>query len=424
MRRTAPLTDAEIRNAKPRDKIYRLADGEGLYLEVRPNGAKYWRFAYRYAGKEQMLSLGVYPDTPAATRKNRETGEVIKGAREKLAEARRLLADGVNPSSHRKASRAAKATREANSFEVVAREWFDKFSPDWAEGHKRGIRQRLERDIYPWIGHRPIADVTAPELLTALRRVEERGALETAHRELGYCGQIFRYAIATHRASRDPSADLKGALPPANKGHFAAITEPKRVAGLLRALDVYEGTLTVKCALRLAPLVFVRPGELRMAEWADIDLDGGEWRYTVSKTRKSGVAEHIVPLSRQAVEILRELQPYTGAGRYVFAGARSPKRPMSDNAVLAALRRLEIAKDEMSGHGFRAMARTIMEEVLHIPAHLIEHQLAHQVRDPHGRAYNRTTHLPERRRMMQQWADYLDDLKGEAREDTARASPR
>jgi len=298
MRRVNPLTSTQVANAKPREKLYRLPDGEGLYLEVHPAGGRYWRFFYRSGGKEQSLSLGVYDDVS------------LKRAREKLAEARKLLADGVNPSAHRKATKQAKAERGANIFEVVAREWFEKFSQEWAEGHKRGIRQRLERDIYPWIGPRPIAEITAPELLAVLRRVEERGALETAHRELGYCGQIFRYAIATHRAERDPSADLKGALPPASKGHFAAITDPKKVPGLLRALDGYEGTLTVKCALRLAPLVFVRPGELRKAEWDDVDLDAAEWRFTVSKTK----TKHIVPLARQAVAILRQLQPLTGRG--------------------------------------------------------------------------------------------------------------
>ena len=243
-----------------------------------------------------------------------------------------------------------------------------------------------------------------------MRRIENRGALETAHRALGNCGQVFRYAVATGRAMRDPCGDLRGALPPVKGEHFAATTEPKRVAELLRAMDGYEGTLTVRCALRLAPLVFVRPGELRNAEWADIDLDAAEWRYTVTKTR----TPHIVPLSRQAVEILRELHPLTGRGRFVFPGARSNGRPMSDNAILAAMRRMGIGKDEMSGHGFRAVARTILDEVLGVRPDYIEHQLAHAVRDPNGRAYNRTAHLPERRKMMQQWADYLDTLKAGA----------
>ena len=240
-----------------------------------------------------------------------------------------------------------------------------------------------------------------------VRRIENRGALETAHRALGNCGQVFRYAVATGRAERDHSGDLRGALPPVKGEHFAATTDPKRVAEMLRAMDGYQGTLAVRCALRLAPLVFVRPGELRKAEWADIDLDAAEWRYTVTKTN----TPHIVPLSRQAVEILRELQPVTGRGRYVFPSARSNSRPMSDNAILAALRRMGIGKEKISGHGFRAVARTILDEGLGVRPDYIEHQLAHAVRDPNGRAYNRTAHLPERRKMMQQWADYLDTLK-------------
>jgi len=265
----------------------------------------------------------------------------------------------------------------------------------------------FERDLFPWIGARPISEITAPDLLLVMRRIEARGALETAHRARGSCGQVFRYAIATGRASRDPSGDLRGALPPAKGSHFAAKTEPKEFAAIIRALDGYEGTLTVRCALRLAPLVFVRPGELRKAEWENLDLEAKEWRYTVTKTN----TPHIVPLSRQSLEILLELRPLTGNGRFVFPSARSKTRPMSDNAVLAAVRRAGIDKEEMSGHGFRAAARTILDEVLGVRPDYIEHQLAHAVRDPNGTAYNRTKHLPERRKMMQQWADYLDKIK-------------
>jgi len=289
----------------------------------------------------------------------------------------------------------------------MAREWYAKHSPNWSADHGDRIIRRLERDIFPWLGGKPIAEISAPQLLDVIRRIEQRGALETAHRGLGNCGQVFRYAVATGRAERDPSGDLRGALPPVKGTHFASVTEPKKVAEMLRALDGYEGTLTVRCALRLAPLVFVRPGELRHAKWANIDLEAAEWRYTVTKTD----TQHIVPLSRQAVEILTELHPLTGRGHYVFPGARSTARPMSDNAILAAMRRMGIGKDEMSGHGFRAMARTILDEVLGFRPDYIEHQLAHAVRDPNGRAYNRTAHLPERRKMMQEWADYLDKLK-------------
>ncbi len=320
---------------------------------------------------------------------------------------RQLLVDGIDPSQNRKATKAASEARAANSFEVVAREWVAKQLPNWVESHGSRVLARFEHDIFPWIGGRPVAEVTAPELLAVLRRIEGRGALETAHRALNSCGQVFRYAIATVRAQRDPSGDLRGALPPVTGGHFAAVTDPDRAAELLRMIEAYEGTLTVRCALRLAPLVFVRPGELRSAEWAHINLDAAEWRYTVTKTN----TPHIVPLSKQAVSILRELQPLTGRGRYVFSSARTSQRPMSDNAILAALRRMGIAKDEMSGHGFRAMARTILDEVLNFRADFIEHQLAHAVRDPNGRAYNRTAHLPERRKMMQAWSDYLDGLR-------------
>jgi integrase len=268
----------------------------------------------------------------------------------------------------------------------------------------------FERDIFPMVGHRPVADLDPPELLVVLRRIESRGALETAHRARGHCGQVFRYAIATGRAERDPAADLLGALPPVRGNHFAAVTDPKKIGALLRAFDAYRGTTTVCCALRLAPLVFVRPGELRRAEWTAIDLDGAEWRFTATKTD----TPHIVPLATQAIAILREVQPFTSIGRFVFPSARSADRPMSDNAILAAMRYMDIPREEMTGHGFRAMARTILDEVLGFRADIIEHQLAHAVRDPHGRAYNRTAHLPDRHKMMQAWADYLDRLKTEA----------
>ncbi len=393
-----PLTDTVIRNAKPGEKPIKLFDERGLFLLVTPTGGKWWRFRFMFDGKEKLLSLGVYPDVS------------LKDARERRDEARKLVANGVNPSENRKIQKTARADLIANSFEVVAREWFAKYSATWAKNHGDRIIRRFERDIFPWIGARPIAEINAPELLAAVRRIENRGALETAHRALGNCGQVFRYAVATGRAERDPSGDLRGALPPVRGTHFAATTEPKRFAEILRALDGYEGTLTVRCALRLAPLVFVRPGELRAAQWADINFEVAEWRYLVTKTN----TPHIVPLARQAIEILRELQPLTGNSRFVFPSARSFIRPMSDNAILAAMRRLGIDKEEMSGHGFRAVARTILDEILGVRPDFIEHQLAHTVRDPNGRAYNRTAHLPERHKMMQQWADYLDKLKAGA----------
>jgi integrase len=390
-----PLTDKAIKNAKPSNKRVRLFDERALYLELSPKGGKWWRLKYRFDGKEKRLSLGVYPDVS------------LKAARDRRDAARKLLSDGIDPAAHRVAVSQARAEGAANSFEVVAREWHAKFSPGWADSHAVRVERVLERDIYPWIGGRPIAEVTPPELLSVIQRIEGRGALETAHRALGNCSQVFRYAVATGRVKSDPSRDLRGALPPVKGTHLAATTEPKRLAEILRAMDGYQGTFPVICAMRLAPLVFVRPGELRHAEWKDIDLKAAEWRYRVTKTD----VDHIVPLSRQAVEILRELQPLTGQGRYVFPGARSSSRPMSDNAILAAMRRLDIGKEEMSGHGFRAVARTILDEVLGVRPDFIEHQLAHAVRDPNGRAYNRTAHLAERRAMMQRWSDYLDELK-------------
>jgi len=387
------LTNTAIRNANSSKKTRKLYDERGLYLEISPNGGKWWRFKYRYIGKEKRLSLGVYPDV------------TLKMARERREESRKLLADGIDPSENRKAQKLANGGE--NSFEVIAREWFAKYSTNWTTDHGGRIFRRLERDVFPWIGDKQIAKVTAPELLSLIQRIEKRGAIETAHRALGNCGQVFRYAIATGRAERDLSSDLRGALPPAKGEHFAAITEPKQVAEILRAIDGYEGSLIVRCALRLAPLVFVRPGELRKAQWENINFDKAEWRYMVTKTN----TQHIVPLAQQAIEIFKELQPLTGNGRYVFPGARSKQRPMSDNAILAAMRRMGIGKEEMSGHGFRAMARTILDEVLGVRPDFIEHQLAHAVRDPNGRAYNRTAHLPERKKMMQQWADYLDKLK-------------
>ncbi len=394
-----PLTDTQIKQAKPDvTKAYKLYDERGLYLQVTQSGGKLWRFKYKFTGKEKLLSLGAYPELK------------LKDARTKCEEARKLLIDGVDPSLNKQIQKAATLERAANSFEVVTREWYAKNATIWAESHSSKIIRRFELYIFPWLGGRPIAGISAPELLAVIGKIEKRGTIETAHRALAGCGQVFRYAVATGRAERDPTGDLRGALTPIKGGHFPAVTDPKKVAHLLRTMDGYKGSMTVCSALRLAPLVFVRPAELRMAEWAGIDLELAEWRYTVSKTD----TQHIVPLSTQAVDILREIYPLTGNGIYVFPSARSNSRPMSDNAILAAMRRMDIPKEEMTGHGFRAMARTILDEVLGVRPDLIEHQLAHAVRDPLGRAYNRTSHLAERRKMMQQWADYLDGLKSES----------
>ncbi|MBP6218862.1 MAG: integrase arm-type DNA-binding domain-containing protein [Oligoflexales bacterium] len=390
-----PLTEVKIKNAKSEEKPVRMWDSGGLYLEIAPSGGKWWRWKYRFGGKEKRLSLGVYPDVG------------LKDARDRRDEARKLLASEVDPGENRKAVKKAKGENAANSFEALAREWLGKYSQRWSEGHCDRLLKSLERDIFPWVGSKPIADVSAPELLATLRRIEDRGALETAHRILSNCGQIFRYAIATGRAERNPASDLKGALPPVKGGHLASTTDPKKVGELLRVLDGYQGTLMVSCALKLAPLLFVRPGELRQMKWGDIDFEVAEWRFIVTKTR----TPLIVPLAKQSLVILQELRPLTGADIYVFPSPRAHNKPMSDNAILSALRRCGIPKEEMSGHGFRAMARTILDEVLGVRPDFIEHQLAHAVRDPNGRAYNRTAHLAERKKMMQLWADYLENLK-------------
>jgi len=393
-----PLTDTAVRRAKAKKKPFKMFDSGGLFLLINPSGGKWWRFKYRFNHKEKLLSLGTYPDIS------------LKTARDRRDLERRKLADKIDPAINRKVIKAAWEYSQANSFEVVAREWMDKQSTIWSLANTQKIKRHLESNIFPWLGERPIAEITAPELLASLRRMETRGAVGTAHRVLQTCGQIFRYAIATGRATRDSAADLRGALQPMPKEkHRAAVTDPKAIGPLLRAMHEYHGSVIVRCALRLAPLVFVRPGELRKAEWKEIDFDKAEW--SIPAERMKMREPHLVPLLRQAIEILKELHPLTGRGAYLFPSPRSSQRPMSDNAVLSALRRMGIGKDEMSGHGFRAMARTVLDEVLHIRPDYIEHQLAHAVRDPNGRAYNRTAHLLERRKMMQEWADYLDGLR-------------
>ena len=407
------LTDVKVRNAKPTEKQMKLFDFDGLFLLVlppgkkTPNGSKCWRFKYRFGGKEKLLALGTYPEVS------------LTDARGKRDAARKLLANGIDPGEARKAQKASR-DQSGSSFESVAREWHTKFTPTWADSHSYWILRRLEQYVFHDIGARPIAELKAPDVLKVLRRIEAV-ALETAHRVKFVCGQIFRYAVATGRAERDPTADLKGALPPRRQKHHAAITDPKEVAGLLRAIDGYGGTFVVKCALQLAPLVFLRPGELRQAEWSEFDLDAAEWNISIErmKLRKQIKEErkgekHLVPLSRQSVVILTELKALTGNSRYVFPSARSFSRPMSNEAINAALERMGF-QGEMTAHGFRATARTILDEVLDFPADIIEHQLVHAVKDPLGRAYNRTTKLPQRRQMMQIWADYLDGLKSGAK---------
>jgi integrase len=397
-----PLTVAKIKNTKPSEKPVRLADGRGLYLEIAPSGGKLWRWKYRFGGKEKRLSLGVY------TSAGSNTVEVNLEQARKLAEdARRLVREGVDPSQARKAEKLEKAQQSENTFEAVTREWHSKKSPTWAPEHATRVLRRMELHLFPFIGNRPIAEIEAPELLGALRHVEARDTVATAHLCRQYCGMAFRYGIATGRCRRDPAADLRGALAGAPESHFPAVTEPKKFGELLRMMYGYEGTATVRAAMRLAPLLVVRPGELRRAEWKDFDLDGAEWRYVASKTHP----DHIVPLSKQAVRVLRELHPVTGSGRFVFPSARSASRPMSDAAVNAAMRRMGTPADQAVGHGFRASFRTLGDEVLKFRVDLIEHQLAHMVKDPNGRAYNRTSFLVDRKRMMQKWSDYCDRLK-------------
>jgi integrase len=387
------LPETTVRTAKPKDKPYLLRDGGGLWLVVESSGRKWWKMRVVFAKKENSFSLGEYPSISLAS------------ARAKREGIRKQMAEGIDPGAVRKAEKVREAGE--GCFEAVAREWHKRFSAKWSAGHAETILLRLEKDVFPYIGQRTIAEITPPEVLKVLRRIEER-SLETAHRVKYSCGQIFRYAVSSGYATLDPVGPLRDALPPVHNKHMAAPTDPKAIAPLLRMIEGYEGSIVVKCALRLASLLFVRPGELRSMEWKDVDLDAAEWAYIIPKTGN----QHIVPLSRQAVAILRELHGVTGYGPYVFPGGRSIHRCMSENAVNAALRRMGIdTRNELTGHGFRAMARTVLDEVLGFRPDLIEHQLGHSVRDPLGRAYNRTTHLPERKKMMQAWADYLDGLK-------------
>ena len=398
-KRIAPLTDTKVRTTKPTEKPQKLFDGGGLFLLLTPTGGRLWRFKYRFGGSEKLLSIGTYPETS------------LVEARQRRDQASALLAKGIDPSETKKAQKAA-GNQETETFEIIAREWYAKFSPSWATSHAKKNIRRLELFIFPWLGDRPVKTITAPELLAALRRIEAKGALETAHRVKQVCGQVFRYAIATGRAERDPSGDLRGAIPPASGKHMATITDPKEIAGLLRSIDDYRGGIVTRCALQLAPLVFVRPGELRQSEWSEFNLETAEWRIPAEKMKAGAV--HIVPLSRQALDILREIHPLTGHGRYVFPSPRTDSRPMSSNAILSALRRMGYAKDEMSGHGFRSMASTLLNEQ-GWNRDAIERQLAHAERNSVRAAYNYAEFIPERKKMMQAWADYLEGIKSGAK---------
>ena len=389
------LTNIAINKAAPKNKSYRLYDEKGLYLEVTPAGGKLWRLKYRFGGKEKRLAMGAHPEIS------------LKAARAARDEAKALLAQSIDPSEFKKSKKLTQTLATEGTFENIALQWHAGKSRVWSDTHSKNVIDRLTRDVFPYIGKRLITDITIAETLKLLRIIESREAFETAHRVLGNIKEVYQFAIASGLVERNIARDIKDALQPVKKKHLPAITEPTRVGELLRMLNGYAGTNIVQCALKLAPLTFVRPGELRHARWSEFDLETGEWRFVASKTK----SEHIVPLARQAIEVLTNLYLVTGTGEYVFPNRRDRERPMSNNAVLAAMRRMEIGKEEMCGHGFRAMARTILDEQLHFRPDIIEHQLAHQVRDPLGRTYNRTTHLPERKEMMQAWADYLDKLK-------------
>ena len=391
------LKNIEIKNAKPADKPYKMFDGGGLYVEVSPSGGKLFRMKYRFGGKEKRLSFGAHPAVS------------LKDARERRDEARKLLANDADPGAVKKEKKAAIKAASSNSFEAIAREWHNAWKPGKSEEHAKKVMSRLEKDVFPWIGKKPVPEITAPVVLNeVLRRIEKRGYGETTFRAKVAISQVMRFAITEGRADRDPCPDLRGALKSKKKGNFAAVTTPSEARKLLSAMDSFKGTYIVRAALHLAPLLFARIGELRTAKWKEIDLDKAEWRYTISKTK----TEHLVPLAQQAVEILRDLHQLTGHGVYVFPGARDHNKPMSQAAINVALRRIGYdTREEMTGHGFRAMARTLLDEELHYPPQVIEHQLGHAVSDTLGTAYNRTKFIKERREMMQAWANYLDRLK-------------
>lgn len=390
-----PLSDRQIKAAKPREKIYRLTDGHGMYLEITPAGGKYWRMKYRIHGKEKRLAIGVYPDVSLAD------------ARAQRDDARRLLAQGIDPSKEKQARKISSRAATENSFEVIAREWFSARMADKSESHRRRTLRSLELYLFPAIGHRPIAEIKPLELLAHLRKIEDTGKIETARRCKQAASAVFRYGIVTERCERDPAGDLKEALQTPIKRHFAAITDPAEFGKLLLAMDNYTGTPVVRAALQCSALWFCRPGELRHMEWEQVNWDQQQIEITTEKTHQ----QHIIPLSHQSMEILEELERLTGRGRYIFPSARGASRPMSENTVRVALRTLGYDRDQMTAHGFRATARTMLDEVLNYRIEWIEQQLAHEVKDANGRSYNRTKHLKQRRDMMQHWADYLDQLR-------------
>ena len=402
-KRIIPISDVKVRSARPREKDYKLADGGGLYLLVSSTGGKLWRLKYRFGGIEKLLSLGGYPIVS------------LSDARQRRDSAKKLIEQGIDPSITRKAAKAARSEATANSFEIIAREWHEHKKGEWSTGHALTILTRLEKDIFPWIGSTPLTDVLAKDIKSVLDRVKSRGTIEAARRLLTIISQVFIFGISTDRANFNIAQGLKGYLPPPSKTkkHMAAVTDPKELAPLLRAMDNYQGSFIAQSALKLLPMLFCRPGELRHLEWSEVDFQTAQIAIPGNKMKMK--ADHIIPLATQAIAILRELHPLTGQGKYVFPSTRSNVRCMSDNTINAAFRRMGFEKDTVVGHGFRATARTLLHEVLHFDPYVIEAQLAHRVPDALGTAYNRTSHIAERRKMMQVWADYLDGLKADAK---------
>jgi integrase len=387
-----PLTDTAVRGVKPTDKGQKLFDGNGLFLFVAPSGTKSWRLKYRFQGREKLLTLGTYPQLS------------LKDARERCGEAKKQLGGGIDPSAEKK----VRARSAQTTFEVVAREWLENRKPTWTQGYAKDVLERIDKNIFPALGTRPIGEITPPELLAVLRKIELRGAVDQAHRVRSICSLVFRYAIATGKAERDTAADLRGALKTHAHTPRAAITEPKAIGGLLRAIDDFQGTFVVKCGLQLLALTFLRPGEIRLGEWAEVDFTEKLWRIPAKRMKMR--LDLLVPLSRQALDILHSLHEVTGDGRLMFPGLRSSEKALSDAAFIAALRRMGYLKEEMCAHGFRAMASTLLNEQGY-PPDVIERQLAHVPGNKVRAAYNRAAYLPERRAMMQQWADYLDGLR-------------
>ncbi|MBR6571770.1 MAG: integrase arm-type DNA-binding domain-containing protein [Clostridia bacterium] len=393
-----PLTAVQVQNAKPKDSMYKMFDGGGLFLQVNPSGGKYWKMKYRKAdGKEGLLTFGGYPEIS------------LEQARRMRDEARAQRASGLDPGIVRQEEKAERRTRASNTFEAVSREWMEVHATKVKAQTLHIYRVLLEKSVFPLIGKRPIAEMKAPDFLALLRRLEEQKQLYSVKRISIVCGMIMRFAVAAGKAEADPTPALRGSLKAHKTKHLAAMTDPKQVGRLLRTIDAYPGSFVVSTALKIAPYVFVRPGELQHARWEDIDFDACEWRYTTSKTN----TPHIVPLVPQVMKLLQELYAFTGNGEWVFPSQRQKGGPMGKTSMLAALRSMGIRDEEMTPHGFRAMARTLLDEVLGERYELIEHQLAHMVRDPNGRAYNRTVHLVERRRMMERWAQYLDELRAD-----------